>query len=132
MSVELRRQRNVFKALLFLSALLMSGCSALNVNETSVKTVPSGDGVANLHLIRFTAPEVKEVVDALRRDHGWIGVRLLSVETSRRSFAVDRISKPVNQELQIIEALMLLGVDANDVRVEIYDDQITVEKLNPY
>jgi len=38
----------------------------------------------------------------------------------------------VNQELQIIEALMLLGVDANDVRVEIYDDQITVEKLNPY
>ena len=71
-------------------------------------------------------------MDALRRDHGWIGVRLLSVETSRRSFAVDRISKPVNQELQIIEALMLLGVDANDVRVEIYDDQITVEKLNPY
>ena len=132
MSVELRRQRNFFKALLFLSALLMSGCSALNVNETLVKAVPSGDGVANLHLIRFTAPEVIEVVDALRRDHGWIGVRLLSVETSRRSFAVDRISKPVNQELQIIEALMLLGVDANDVRVEIYDDQITVEKLNPY
>lgn len=132
MSVGLRRQRNFFKALLFLLALLMSGCSALKVNETLVKTVPSGDGVANLHLIRFTAPEVIEVVDALRRDHGWIGVRLLSVETSRRSFAVDRILKPVNQELQIIEALMLLGVDANDVRVEIYDDQITVEKLNPY
>ena len=132
MSAELRLQRNFFKALLFLLALLMSGCSALKVNETLVKTVPSGDGVANLHLIRFTAPEVIEVVDALRRDHGWIGVRLLSVETSRRSFAVDRILKPVNQELQIIEALMLLGVDANDVRVEIYDDQITVEKLNPY
>jgi hypothetical protein len=131
-SVGLRRQRNFFKALLFLLALLMSGCSALKVNETLVKTVPSGDGVANLHLIRFTAPEVIEVVDALRREHGWIGVRLLSVETSRRSFAVDRILKPVNQELQIIEALMLLGVDANDVRVEIYDDQITVEKLNPY
>ena len=132
MSIELTRQRNFFKALLFLLALLMSGCSALNVNETLVKAVPSGDGVANLHLIRFTAPEVIEVVDALRRDHGWTGVRLLSVETSRRSFAVDRISKPASQELQIIEALMLLGVDANDVRVEIYDDQITVEKLNPY
>jgi hypothetical protein len=71
-------------------------------------------------------------VNSLRVDHGWIGVKLLSVETLQRSFTVDRIPELVNEGNQIIEAMTSVGIEPSDVRLEIYDNQITVEKLSPF
>ena len=115
-----------------MSALLVPACSSVKVNEISVGGVQSKDTVVYLQLIRFPAPQSTEIVNSLMVDHGWIGVKLLSVETSQRSFTVDRIPEIVNEENQIIEAMTSVGIEPSDVRVEIYDNQITVEKLRPF
>lgn len=115
-----------------MSALLVPACSSVEVNEISVGGVQSRDSVVYLHLIRFPTPQSTEIVNSLMVDHGRIGVKLLSVETSQRPFTVDRIPELVNEENQIIEAITLVGIEPTDVRVEIYDNQITVEKLSPF
>lgn len=95
-----------------------SGCATHRLKETSPWIVSSKAKFFRLKLVRFSASEMIEVMETLRGRLRWIGLRMVSIETSRRDFGFDRMLDLANKERQLNNALMSVGVDINTVKLK--------------
>lgn len=112
--------RRLFCVALLLVAIGATGCSAITEQKVS----------SRLKLIRFKPTEASKIVGVLRNVHGWSDLRMESTLTSQRSLIFSHSGNTSSWENEILDALISAGIDTNEVRIQITNDQILLENLS--
>lgn len=119
------RIQNDFDRRLFCVALLLVAIGATGCSATAEQKM-----ISRLKLLRFKPTEASKIVGVLRNVHGWSDLRTESILTSQRNLFFSHSGNTSSWEDDILDALISAGIDTNEVRIQITNDQILLENMS--